>query len=189
MLEQLINLDHELFRLINSVWSNPFFDMMLPLMRDKFFWIPFYCFIIIYFVFRFEKKSILLIAFWLLTILVSDTVSSRIIKQTVQRTRPCKNINLEEPAVHRIKSCAGYSFTSSHACNHFAMALFLGLIFWRKRKRRFVFDLLIIWAVIICYAQVYVGVHYPIDVVVGGLLGTLIGILTFYIMEIYFYKN
>jgi len=189
MLEKLIQFDYQLFQLINSEWSNAFFDMMLPLMRDKLFWIPFYCFIIIYFIFRFNKKSILLIAFWLLTILISDTLSSRIIKKTVQRTRPCKNLTLEEPAIHRIKSCAGFSFTSSHACNHFAMALFLGLIFSRKRKRRFILDLFIIWAVIISYAQVYVGVHYPIDVMVGGILGSIIGISTFYIMELYFYKN
>jgi undecaprenyl-diphosphatase len=76
---------------------------------------------------------------------------------------------------------SGYSFISSHAANHFGLAIIIGSIF--KSKWTWVKPTLVIWAAVICYAQVYVGVHYPLDVIGGAIIGILIGKFTFTLHE------
>ncbi|GJM34616.1 MAG: hypothetical protein DHS20C18_36170 [Saprospiraceae bacterium] len=119
-----------------------------------------------------KRKAILLFFAVGLTIAVADGASSQLIKKNVKRLRPCRT---EALAVNLLVPCGGgYSFTSSHATNHFAIALLLIMVFG-KRFRQIKWPLLL-WAASIAYGQVYVGVHYPIDVIAGGLLGSLIGV-------------
>ncbi len=93
----------------------------------------------------------------------------------MQRPRPCQNEALKEEVRLLVPCGSGYSFTSNHATNHFALAVFfagtLGVFFKRWRW------LLFLWAALVAYAQVYVGVHYPLDVAAGALLGMTIGSL------------
>lgn len=167
----IIELDHSLFHLINSEWNNAFFDWLLPIWRDKYFWIPIYVFIILFSIFNYGKKSYWFILFLVTAVGSADFVSSHIVKKTIQRIRPCNDKTVDE--VRSLVRCgSGFSFTSSHATNHFALSYFLfatlGLHF---RKIR---GWLIAWAASIAYAQVYVGVHFPIDVISGMILGILI---------------
>ncbi|RYD69937.1 MAG: phosphatase PAP2 family protein, partial [Sphingobacteriales bacterium] len=78
--------------------------------------------------------------------------------------------------IHRVPCGSGYSFPSAHATNHFAIAIFLIFVFYSKWKP--VLPLGLFWAFIISFSQIYVGVHYPVDTMVGALLGTTIGLIT-----------
>ena len=104
-------------------------------------------------------------------------ISSKIIKKSVQRTRPCNDISRLSEQGHEVKllvPCgSGYSFPSSHATNHFAVAVFV--IFTFANRKKWLKWGLIAWASSIALGQVYVGVHYPLDVLCGGLLGSFIG--------------
>ena len=115
----------------------------------------------------------------LLTVSTSDLVSSRLIKNNVKRSRPC-NTELAG-LVERVPCGSGYSFTSSHATNHFALSSFLFFLFGRALKRHRWW--LLVWAASIVLAQIYVGKHYPLDVMVGAILGCLIGWMCSMIFE------
>ena len=165
-----IEFDQNLFYLLNSEWTNSFFDWLLPVWRDKYFWIPVYLFIILFAIFNYGKKSYWFILFLVAAVGASDIVSSHIVKKTIKRTRPCNDNNLEQ--VRTLVRCgSGYSFTSSHAANHFAISYFLfATLGIRYRKIR---GWLLAWAISVCYGQVYVGVHYLVDVFSGMIVGIL----------------
>lgn len=169
----LIGLDQYLFFLINRDWTNSFFDVILPLFRNRFFWSPLYLFLIVYFIVNHRKNSLLIIGMLFLAFVLADSISSGLIKPFFERLRPC-NEPLIKDQVRSLVTCgSGYSFTSSHATNHFAIALFLITFFYKRYA--WVLPLGLLWAGSISYAQVYVGVHYPFDVLCGALLGSLIG--------------
>jgi len=172
----LSNFDVDAFYWINSELSNPVFDLVLPWLRNKYTWIPFYIFLIVALPYYFKKKGIYMVAFIILTIGIADLTSNYGFKKNVQRLRPC-NAELTIPVVERVPCGSGYSFTSSHATNHFAMATFLWLLF--RDKGRWVGRILYLWAFSISFSQVYVGVHYPVDVICGALLGTALAWIIF----------
>jgi membrane-associated phospholipid phosphatase len=174
----LQNFDEQLFFLINQKWGNNFFDTILPPIRDRIFWVPLYLLIAILILWKFKKKGILLILLLGLNFGISDQLSSAVIKPAVNRTRPCNDENLKDSVILRIDRCGvGKSFTSSHATNTFAFAV-LCILFFRKRIK-WLTPIALIWALSISYAQVYVGVHYPLDILAGGLLGTIISLIIY----------
>lgn len=165
-----------MLRFVNDFIANPVFDVIMPILRSKTFWIPLYVFIVAFVFFNFKyRNGAFYILFLLCTIAIADFTSSTLIKKQVQRPRPCHEVSTYEGVRLLVKCGGGYSFTSSHATNHFAMASFmiltLGRIFRRSRK------LLFLWALFISFAQVYVGVHFPFDVIFGSLLGIILGSL------------
>lgn len=175
MLDQLLALDHQLFKAINTGLSNSFFDFLMPILRDKYTWVPLYLFLIFIWVQKFGKAGWLMVLFTLLCFAVSDYTSASIIKPAVARLRPCNELEFKEQVNNLVRCGSGYSFPSSHAANHFALALFFITLFYKKWK--WVLPLALLWAASIAFAQVYVGVHFPIDVLSGALLGALIGYL------------
>lgn len=171
---ELIHFDEYLFHLINTGLHNPFFDAVMPVLRNKYTWMPVYLFLFSFFLINFKKKGIFIIVALAITIGLADSTSSHLIKKTVQRLRPCKVIEKPED-LHLLVPCgSGFSFPSSHAANHFAIAVFL-ISALGKKRRRIWFPVLFLWAFSVAFAQVYVGVHYPLDVIAGGLWGSLIG--------------
>jgi len=176
--EFIQNIDEQLFFLINQKWGNNFFDAILPPIRDRLFWVPLYILITILIIWKFKKKGVLLILLLGLNFAISDQLSSSVIKPAVGRIRPCNDENLKEKVFLRIDRCGvGKSFTSSHATNTFAFAV-LCILFFRKRIRGLI-PIALFWAFSISYAQVYVGVHYPLDILAGGLLGTIISLIIY----------
>ena len=172
MLELLIELDKAFFSLINTQWCNAFFDVVLPYWRTKTTWIPLY--ILLFLIIGKDRglKTIWVLIILGLTIALADQISSEWIKKIVERIRPCNDSSL--PNVRTLIHCgSGFSFTSSHATNHFALVMQLFLIFRMTWKTKY-FVALFIWAALIAYAQVYVGVHYPLDVLAGGLVGCIL---------------
>jgi undecaprenyl-diphosphatase len=186
MLERILNWDYTLFKLINQGMSNDFFDYFLVWSRNSYTWLPLYLFIIAFFFYNLGKRSYWIILFCILTVLSSDTVSSIIIKKNVKRDRPCRSVCITH-AVVRVKCGKAYSFTSSHATNHFAIATFLALtigVFFKWIKQ-----VLWTWAAVIGFAQVYVGVHFPFDVLVGSVNGILIGWFWSWMFNKYYFNT
>ena len=173
---ELLELDYTLFYTINHTWQHPFLDAILPFWRNKYIWAPLYLFILTYLVINHKRKGLWIVLCLGLTVTISDVVSSRVVKPLVHRVRPCNNADLTPPARQLVRCGSGYSFTSSHATNHFGVAVFLIILF--ARKHPWIRWVLFFWAGTISLGQVYVGVHYPFDIVGGALLGSAIGILT-----------
>ena len=173
----LIQKDKALFLFINKQHTNTFFDWLMPILRESKTWIPLYILLLSFAAFKLKKK----VWIWMLgaaaTILLSDQISSHILKPLFARPRPCTDIDFAPQVRLLLDHCSGgFSFTSSHACNHFSIAFFIITTLSSFLKNwKYLF---IAWAAIICYAQVYVGVHYPLDVLCGAALGVLIGKFT-----------
>jgi undecaprenyl-diphosphatase len=175
VLDTLLYYDEQLFALLHSHSSGSsfyqFLDFIAPYWRDKLFWVPVYVFVTALLLINFGRKGFLALIFILITVGISDIVASKIIKPFVQRERPCRHA--AELHYKELVVCGnGYSFPSAHAANHFAMAFIVGYIF--KRRKKFWRYLLFSWATSIALAQVYVGVHYPLDIFCGAILGCLI---------------
>ena len=176
MIAGLLEFDTDLFLSIHRGLANNFFDWIMPLLRNRFFWAPIYLFIIIFCIREYKKRGLYMVGFLLLTFAIGDLVASRLIKPGVGRIRPCNDLSLAEDIIHRVGCGSGYSFPSAHATNHFAIAVFLIVVFYDRWKP--ILPIGIFWAFIISFAQVYVGVHYPVDVLFGAALGTTIGLFT-----------
>lgn len=174
MLDQLIALDKELFLSINQGMSNILFDWLMPVLRNMFTWFPLYLFLIIFFIRNYRTRGIIMVAVLFINFGISDWMSSSVIKNSVQRIRPCNDIEMKEEMTLRVRCGGGYSFTSSHATNHFALAMML--IVYLYRRWRPILWIAPVWAASIGFAQIYVGVHYPGDVLVGSFLGAAIGL-------------
>lgn len=186
MLEQIIQYDQELFLFINQVISNLFFDWLMPILRNPYTWAPLYLFLIIFLIKNYKKRGIVMLIFFILTFALADFTSSSIIKPEVMRIRPCNDILFKDQGTLRVRCGSGYSFPSSHATNHFALGMFL-LVIFRKRWKPIIW-LSLGWAASISFAQIYVGVHYPTDIIAGAILGSIIGIFTATIF-LYFQPN
>lgn len=175
MLEKL---DISLFSYINQGLSSDFLDFVLVPIRYEKFWIPFYVFLLVFILMNISKYYWFSLIVIFGTIGTADIVSSHIIKPLVERPRPCHSNSGMENVNFRVRCGVGYSFTSSHATNHFATATILFLVLGGLRKKWMY--LLFLWAGAISFAQVYVGVHYPIDILAGTLLGISIGTIGYY---------
>jgi undecaprenyl-diphosphatase len=181
-MQQLIQLDKELFKLINGQLANPFFDWIMPWLRNSNMWMPLYFFLILIITINFKKHGFWIIAFGIITITLTDGISSKIIKPYFDRLRPCNDPDMATMIRFLLPYRPGNgSFTSSHATNHFGIAMFLYMAL-KKYFGKWML-LFFVWAFFIGYAQIYVGVHYPGDVIGGGILGCLLGYGTAYILN------
>lgn len=170
-LQNILDFDKELFLYLNSFHNN-FWDTIMLMITRKETWVPFYLIIVFYVIKNYHSKSILILLFMALTILASDQISV-IIKETVQRLRPVHEPTIEH-LVHNVFRKGGlHGFVSSHAANTFAIFVFTSRIF----KNRNYFLLLFFWAAIVSYSRIYIGVHYPLDIIGGAFLGWLLGVV------------
>jgi undecaprenyl-diphosphatase len=167
MLERL---DQQLFLFLNSFHS-PFWDKVMNIISGTSTWIPLYLVILVYLGFKLKRKFIALLIVIAIAVTLSDQISV-LIKNSVQRFRPCHQPELEG-MVHIVNGyCGGlYGFVSSHASNCFMVATLCALMI---RQRWFTISMFT-WAAVIGYSRIYLGVHYPGDVVCGALLGAIVG--------------
>ena len=174
MFKKLIDFDKWLFTKINQSSANSLFDTILPFFREPLVWIPLYLFFILYAIYNFPKKALAWIIGMGLTATTTDIISSRIIKPFIGRKRPCNDVEMIDTIRLLISNCGqNGSFTSSHAANHFGIAMFI-YITMRNIWGNYTY-LFFIWAALISYAQIYVGVHYPFDILGGAIVGCSAG--------------
>lgn len=177
----LQRLDNQLFHYINGQWANSTFDGVLPFLRESTLWLPFYLFLLLLVTVNYGKQSIWWILMVIFTVSLSDIISSSILKETFLRVRPCQDPQINYAINILVKRCpVSSSFPSSHAVNHFTAAMFIYQTLKFSSKW---WALMFMWAFCIIYAQVYVGVHYPVDVFCGALIGCFIGWVSSYIFN------
>lgn len=165
--------DTWLIQHINNNWHLDSLDWVFSHARETLFWMPLYLFILLHVVLRYGKKGAVWVLAFLVTVALSDLVSSKVIKELVFRLRPCQDPDIAPTLRFFINYCPqSSSFTSSHATSHFAQASFLYLTLRYTGKG---WGLAFLWAALIAYGQIYVGVHYPLDVVAGSLVGLSLG--------------
>jgi undecaprenyl-diphosphatase len=173
MLESIISFDKELFFLINQA-NHPFVDHIMYWVSNKFIWIPLYLALAVIIVKKYNYKSLLIFGALAVLILFVDQTTSTLMKPFFGRLRPCHDPLISD-FVHLVSNCGGkYSFVSGHAANSFAVAIFLWLYFDRSYLVP-----LIIWASVIAYSRIYLGVHYPFDILAGAVFGSISGWLVF----------
>ena len=167
----LEHLDQQLFLFLNSL-NSPFWDKIMYAVSGKVIWAPLYAALLIWIGINYKKKFWIILLFIALAVTLADQVSVQLFKNIFQRLRPCHEPSLEG-LIHLVNGkCGGlYGFVSSHASNSFNVAL-LSLMFIKKRWYSVS---IILWATVIGYSRIYLGVHYPGDVICGSLLGALIG--------------
>ncbi|HVB04041.1 MAG TPA: phosphatase PAP2 family protein [Chitinophagaceae bacterium] len=170
---EIRNWDIRLFYHINGLWHNGFLDAVLPFMRNPYFWAPLYLFLLVFMVLNFRFRGALWVLFFLLTFGITDFTCSHLFKFWVQRLRPCNDPVVSAFTRLLVPCGSGFSFPSSHATNHFGMAMFMFLTL-RPLFGKWM-NLAFAWAFVISYAQIYVGVHYPVDTFCGAMLGLLAG--------------
>lgn len=174
MPEFLQNIDTYIFYMINKGWSNSLFDKFMPLITNVDSWILIYLFGFYYLFFKSGKTGKITAITLIFTILITDQINSSLLKELFSRTRPCHilhNINL-------LVGCGGgKSFPSSHAANNFAAAMVVTYFF---KKNYFIFFFI---AFLVSISRVYVGVHYPIDILAGAIVGLLMGYIISLIIQ------
>lgn len=175
-IQKILDFDTELFLFLNSFYSH-FWDTIMLLITRKEIWLPFYIVIIFYIIKNFRSKSVLILFMLALTILSSDQLSV-LIKESVQRLRPVYEPEIQY-LVHNVLRKGGlFGFVSSHAANTFAIFIFTSRIF----KNRNYYYLLLFWAILISYSRIYSGVHYPLDLLGGAVLGWFLALVFYKIL-------
>lgn len=180
MIEFLIRIDQDIFLFLNGLHAN-WLDGIMFWISGKKEWIPFYLLIIAFIIYRFKWNSLYILAAIGLTILLADQITSGFMKPFFARLRPSHEPVLNG-LVHHVNNYKGgqYGFASSHAANTFGLATFLWLLF--RNNLKWIIGIFI-WAIMVSYSRIYLGVHYPGDIIVGGTIGALSGVLSFKLLQ------
>ncbi|MBU2445220.1 MAG: phosphatase PAP2 family protein [Bacteroidetes bacterium] len=162
----LYSIDVSIFYFINGALANPLFDKLMPFITEVKNWYLVYVLLWFIILLKGGKYRIAMAVAMILLITITDQVSSSLLKNIIERVRPCNAL----PDVHLLAGCTGsFSFPSSHAVNNFAAAMFFGYFY--KHLKWILFSV----AAIVALSRIFVGVHYPSDVIGGALIGVVLG--------------
>lgn len=168
-------IDEKFFYFINVTCANPVTDKAMPFITDSNHWIIFYATMWLYMIIKGGRKGLVAGLLIIVCIVISDQLSSQVLKSLFQRVRPCNTL----PGVHLLVNCTdSFSFPSSHAVNNFAGA-YLFTYFYKELKY-----FLYIGASIVALSRVFCGVHYPFDILGGMAIGLTIGMLVIYLWKL-----
>ena len=177
MLDLILEYDHKLFLLLNNL-GNESFDWFWMLMTNKVFNFFVYSTALIYLLKKTDIKSLIsMILFLSILILISDQTSN-LFKNFFERLRPCHDEQISSYMRLVKDSCGGpYSFFSAHASNSFALASFFFFVYYKILQRKII--LFFVLASLVSYSRVYIGVHYPLDIITGSVFGFVSGFILF----------
>lgn len=174
MIEFLSEIDARLLLAING-FHTPALDQFMFLLSAKLVWIPFYILLMVISIHRYGWRGGLFIILGIaLAVTIADQTCGSLIRPLVERMRPSNPNNPLSSMVHLVNNYHGgrYGFPSCHAANTVAVATFLSLVY---RRRRIIIFSLALWAAMNCYSRMYLGVHYPGDILVGAIIGYIVG--------------
>lgn len=176
LIDILKNWDTDMFLFLNGFHST-FFDGFMFAVSAKFTWIPLYAALLYVLIKSKKKESIWLIFALVLCVVVADQISSGIIKNAVQRLRPSHDGNLEG-LVHLVRGRKSgmYGFVSSHASNTFGLAVLTSLFF----RNKIYITIILLWAVLVSYSRIYLGLHYPLDILGGATVGVIVAFVSYF---------
>ena len=173
MLEQLLELDTELFIYLNSLGSTTW-DGLWLLITDELTFVPLYAILLFLIYKKFGLKPLLIMVLVIAAMITFTDQTTNIVKRSVLRFRPCACDDIMDMIRYIAERCSSNrSFFSGHASNSMAAAVFGGLVL-RPYYKKLIF-ILLFWAFIVAYSRIYVGVHYPIDILCGMTFGALAG--------------
>ena len=174
-METLSQYDSDLFLYLNGLHVD-WMDKVMVLITNMWVWFPLYLLLIYWTVKQYGRRCWWVFFAVALVVLCTDQLASHVCKPLFQRLRPCYNTDFQY-LIYLPKGLAGgrYGFVSSHAANTFGVATFLTPVL--KKYRPWMAIVLFLWAFISSYSRIYIGFHYPGDILCGALLGTLIGLV------------
>ena len=181
MLEQLLQYDTELFLFLNNLGSTTYDNIWL-IITNKLTSIPLYA-LLLYFIYRHLgwRTLLFLVVIIVLLITFTDQVTN-VFKHGIKRPRPCRAEEIEDLVRFIAPRCGRYGFFSGHSSNSMAVAVFAGLLL-RPYYKHLIF-MLLFWSAIVAYSRIYVGVHYPLDIISGMTFGALSGYIFFKLQEL-----
>ncbi len=184
IIDTIVNNDIELFLYLHNLGSVQW-DAFWAFVTNKFASIPVYAFLLFLTYRKFGLKNTLWV---LLTVIILITISdqtSQLFKYSFRRLRPCHNEDINHLMRLGTEYCGGkYSYFSAHAANAMAIAIFFGRLLYKKMKYLIFF--LLIWAFVVSYSRIYLGVHFPLDILTGMLFGTLYASILYFIIKRFF---
>lgn len=179
MIESIQEADQQLFLWLNS-FHTAWLDYLMYWITNKYTWFPVYALLAVGTVIRFGWEGVRIVVVLALVIVACDQLTSSLMKPTFERLRPCHNPSIAG-LVHLVKGCGGkYGFASSHAANTFGLATAIWLFF---RNRSYLFAWWFVWAAVVSYSRIYVGVHYPLDIFIGAIVGCALAWLIYHLYQ------
>lgn len=174
MIETLLQYDRELFLFLNNLGSTTWDGFWLAY-TNKVHWIPFYLILLFLMFKKFDRKVLLLIVLIVPLMILFTDQGTNLFKDGFQRLRPCREESLQG-LMRMVKDyCGVYGFFSGHSSNSMAIAVFAGLLL--KPYYKYLVFILLFWAAGMAYSRVYIGVHYPLDIICGMIFGAFSGFI------------
>ena len=190
MIEEILKLDSKLFLYLNNLGTSKFDIFWISLSKIEANILMYLFLILLFFYIQKIRPKVIYIFYFFIVIALMITITdqgSNFFKDSFQRLRPCYNESISDSLRLVKENCGGkYGFFSAHASNSFSLAIFFGLLF--KNRIRYMIMITIVYASLISYSRIYLGVHFPIDIIVGSSFGIFVGFIIYRFVYLKFLK-
>ena len=190
MIEEILKLDSKLFLYLNNLGTSKFDIFWISLSKIEANILMYLFLILLFFYIQKIRPKLIYIFYFFIVIVLMITITDQganIFKDSIQRLRPCYNESIIDSLRLVKENCGGkYGFFSAHASNSFSLAIFFGLLF--INRIRYIIMITVVYASLISYSRIYLGVHYPIDIIFGGFFGIFVGFVMYSFVYLKFLK-
>ena len=190
MIEEILKLDSKLFLYLNNLGTSKFDIFWISLSKIEANILMYLFLILLFFYIQKIRPKVIYIFYFFIVIALMITITDQganIFKDSIQRLRPCYNESIIDSLRLVKENCGGkYGFFSAHASNSFSLAIFFGLLF--INRIRYIIMITLVYASLISYSRIYLGVHYPIDIIFGSFFGIFVGFVMYSFVYLKFLK-